>query len=196
MKHLKFLFPVILPIFFLTACSGNNSTEATKNSDNSNSSATSSSGNEAHFSCTIEGQPVSGGIIDDGMQQTNGYKSNVAYIVDIDKGKELLFYLSDPKSTSSQGVHSLRFAVPYKTGSFSFGPDEEGWGIEVDIHINKGHTAIYNSDSFTINITSLSASRVSGTFTGKFSLNGNITDTDKKEIEVTDGKFDIPMAKN
>ncbi len=63
-------------------------------------------------------------------------------------------------------------------------------------NINKGHTAIYNSDSFTINITSLSASRVSGTFTGKFSLNGNINDTDKKEIEVTDGKFDIPMVKN
>lgn len=196
MKHLKFLFPVILPIFFLTACSGNNSTEATKNSDNSNSSATSSSGNEAHFSCIIDGQPVSGGLIDDGFQQTNGYKSNVAYTDDIHQGKELLFYLSDPKSTNSRGVHSLRFAVPDKTGSSSFGPDVAGWGIEVDILVNKGHIAIYNSDSFTINITSLSATRVSGTFSGKFTLNGNINEPDKKEIEVTDGKFDIPMAKN
>ena len=108
----------------------------------------------------------------------------------------MLFYLSDPKSASSQGVHSLRFAVPDKTGSSSFGPDENGWGIEVDILINKDHTARYNSDSFTINITSLSATRVSGTFSGKFKLNGNITDTDKKEIEVSDGKFDIPIAKN
>ena len=195
MKHLKFLFRIIMPIFFLIACSGNNSAITTKSSDASNSSGTNSSANEAHFSCVVDGQPVSGGIIDDGMQQTNGYQSNIAYIGDVDEGKELLFYLSDPKSANSQGVHSLRFSVPDKTGSSSFGPDEDGWGIEVDIHINKGHTAIYNSDSFTINITSLSATRVSGTFSGKFSLNGNITDTDKKEIEVTDGKFDIPIKK-
>ncbi len=56
MKYLKFLFAIILPIFLLTACSVNNSTEATKNSDNSNSSATSSSGNAAHFSCKIDGK--------------------------------------------------------------------------------------------------------------------------------------------
>ncbi len=195
MKHFKFLHLIILPVVFLVSCSGNNSAVAIKNSDDSDSSGTNSSGNEARFSCTIDGQPVSGGIIDDGMQQTNGYQSNIAYIGDVDEGKELLFYLSDPKSANSQGVHSLRFSVPDKTGSSSFGPDEDGWGIEVDIHINKGHTAIYNSDSFTINITSLSATRVSGTFSGKFSLNGNITDTDKKEIEVTDGKFDIPIKK-
>ncbi len=63
-------------------------------------------------------KPITGNIIDDEMQQTNGYKSNVAYIVDIDVRKELLFYLSDPKSTSSKDVHSLRFAVPDKTGKF------------------------------------------------------------------------------
>lgn len=195
MKHFKFLHLIILPVVFLISCSGNNSSAGeSKNSDDTNSSTT-PGGGDARFSCTVDGQPVSGGLIDDGLQQTNGYQSNVAYIVDVDQGKELFFYLSDPKSTTSQGVHSLRFAVPDKTGSLSFGPDEDGWGIEVDIHISKDHTAIYNSDSFTINITSLSATRVSGTFSGKFTLNGNISDADKKEIEVTDGKFDIPMRK-
>ena len=195
MKHLKFLFPIILPIFFLTACSGNNSTEATKNSDNSNSSATSSSGNAAHFSCIIDGQPVSGGQINS-YQGPEGYQSNEAHIVDVDQGKELLFYLSDPKSTTSQAVHSLRFAVPDKTGSSSFGPDEDGWGIEVDIKKAGGNEATYFSDSFTIDVATLSSTRTAGTFSGKFKLREDVTNQDdKKEIEVTDGKFDIPMKK-
>jgi hypothetical protein len=195
MKHVKFLSLTILLTLFLFACSENNNNKTSSSGDKETdppSTATSSAGN-ANWSAVIDGQPVSGGLIDDGLQQTNGYQSNVAYIVDVDQGKELLFYLSDPKNKNSRGVHSLRFAVPDKTGSSSFGPDEDGWGIEVDIVVNKDHTARYNSDSFTINTTSLSAAGVSGTFSGKFSLNGNITDTDKKAIEVTDGKFDIPM---
>ena len=195
MKHLKFLFPVILPVFFLTACSGNNSTEATKNKDSSsNSSAINSSGNEAYFSCIIDGQPVSGGQINT-YQGPEGYQSNEAHIVDVDQGKQLLIYLSDPEIANTQGVHSLRLAVPDKTGSSSFGPDENGWGIEVDIQPNKDHEARYFSDSFTLNVTKISLTSASGTFSGKFKLNGNITDTDKKEIEVTDGKFDVPMRK-
>jgi hypothetical protein len=195
MKYTKLLSTLLVASSLFVACSGGSSASSAKDpaSDNSATSGASRSGN-ATFSCVIDGQPVSGGIIDDGLQQTNGYQSNVAYIVDVDQGKELLFYLSDPKSTNSQGVHSLRFAVPDKTGNSTFGPDENGWGIEVDIIINKGHTARYNSDSFTINVSSLSATSVTGTFSGKFTLNGNINDADKKAIEVTDGKFDIPFS--
>ena len=194
MKHLKFLSLFIISAVLLIACSGNNSKGTTENNDTSSSSFANSSVSGAHFSCVVDGQPVSGGQISS-YQGPEGYKSNEAHIVDVDQGKELLFYLSDTKSTSSQGAHELRFSVPDKTGRSSFGPDEDGWGIEVDILINKNHTARYNSDSFTIDIASLSDTHVSGTFSGKFTLNGNITDTDKKEIEVTDGKFDIPMKK-
>lgn len=194
MKHLKFLSLFIISAVLLIACSGNNSKGKTENNDASSSTSANSSVGEAHFSCVVDGQPVSGGQIKS-YQGPEGYQSNEAHIVAVDQGKELLFYLSDPKSPNTQGVHSLRFAVPDKTGSSSFGPDEDGWGIEVDIIVTEGHTARYNSDSFTIDITNLSDTRVSGTFSGKFSLNGNITDTDKKEIEVTDGKFDIPMKK-
>lgn len=196
MKHLKFLTLIILSTVFLFSCSGNNNTKTSSSSSDkevSQSSATTSSAGNASWSCVIDGQPVSGGQINS-YQGPEGYQSNEAHIDDVDEGKELLFYLSDTKSTSSQGAHELRFSVPDKTGSSSFGPDEDGWGIQVNIVINKDHTAIYNSDSFTINITSLSATRVSGTFSGKFTLNGNITDTDKKAIEVTDGKFDIPFS--
>ncbi len=192
MKHLKFLFLIILPVTLLIACSGNNSKRTTENNDTSSSSSANSSVGEAHFSCVIDGQHVSGSIIDNGLQYS--YQSNMAYIDEVDKGKELLFYLSDSKNADSPAVHTLRFSVPDKAGTSSFGHEEDAWGIQVSINVNKNHTAIYNSDSFTINIISLSASRVSGNFSGKFEFHGNIDDTDKNEIEVTDGKFDIPVS--
>ena len=197
MKHLKFLTPIILLTVFLFACSGNNNNKTSSPGDKKTdppSTVTSSAGN-ASWSCIIDGQAVSGGQVKS-YQGPEGYQSNEAHTGDVDEGKELLIYLSDTKSASSQGAHELRFSIPDKTGSSTFGPDENGWGIEVDINVNKDHTARYNSDSFTVNISNLSATRVSGSFSGKFKLNGNITDTDKKEIEVTDGKFDIPMANN
>ena len=196
MKHLKFLSFFIISAVLLIACSGNNNNGTSSSSDTKSTQSptlTSSAGN-ASWVCVIDGQPVSGGQISS-YQGPEGYQSNEAHIVDVDQGKELLIYLSDPQNTSFQGVHTLRLAVPDKAGISSFGPDENGWGIEVDIIINNEHTARYQSDSFTINVTSLSAARVSGTFSGKFTLNGNINDTDKKEIEVTGGKFDIPMKK-
>ena len=197
MKHLNFLSLIILSATLLFACSGNNNNKTSSPLDKKTdppSTVTSSAGN-ASWSCIIDGQAVSGGQVKR-YQGPEGYQSNEAHTGDVDEGKELLIYLSDTKSTNSQGVHELRFSVPYKTGISSFGPDENGWGIEVDINVNKDHTARYISDSFTVNISNLSATRVSGTFSGKFSLNGNINDPDKKAIEVTDGKFDIPMADN
>ncbi|MEP6948146.1 MAG: hypothetical protein ABI863_02680 [Ginsengibacter sp.] len=191
MKHLKFLLFITSAVFFIS-CSGNNSAPATKNSDDSNSSGTNSSIGDAHFSCTIDGQPVSGGAIDK-MQFYN-----TGSIVDVDQGKELLFYLSDAKSaaTATAFSHALRFAIPYKTGTVSFGPDEDGWGIEVDIKPDKDHQATYFSDSFTVNVGNLTSTRTAGTFSGKFKLRKDALSPDyKKEIEVTDGTFDIPMRK-
>jgi hypothetical protein len=192
MKHLKFLTLIILSTVFLFSCSGNNNNTSSASDKETTpaSTATSSAGN-ANWSCVIDGQPASGDLI--GLENILGHQTNAAYIDDVDEGKELLFYLSDTKKAYTQGLHLLRFSVPAKAGTSSFGPEENGWGIEVDIVVSKEHTARYFTDSFTINVNTLSATRVSGTFSGKFSLNGNINDTDKKAIEVTDGKFDIPM---
>ncbi|MEP7252953.1 MAG: hypothetical protein ABI683_11260 [Ginsengibacter sp.] len=192
MKYLKLLLPVIISIAFLISCSGNNSADVTKNNDATNKPAAASGGGDAHFSFTIDGQAVSGGAID----QMQLY--NTGSIVDVDQGKELLFYLSDAKSaeTSTVFAHALRFAIPYKTGTVSFGPDEDGWGIEVDIKPDKDHQATYFSDSFTVNVSNLSSTRTAGTFSGKFKLREDALSPDyKKEIDVTDGKFDIPMNK-
>ncbi|MEO7049450.1 MAG: hypothetical protein ABI091_29365 [Ferruginibacter sp.] len=191
MKHVK-LMVIIIPIAFLISCSGNNGSSAVKSSDDDNPSELVSPEAEAHFSCVVDGQPVSGGAID----QMQFY--NTAGIQDIDKGKELLFYLADTKSSeaSSLFIHSLRFSIPAKTGSISFGPDEDGWGVEVDIKSDKDHQATYFSDSFTVNVSSLSSARTSGTFSGKFKIREDALSSNyKKEIEVSDGKFDIPMRK-
>jgi hypothetical protein len=117
---------------------------------------------------------------------------NTAFTDDVDEGKELLFYLTDAKSGDPrpQSAHSLRFSVPYKTGRSSFGHEENGWGIDIHIPPDKDHAGRYLSDTFTINITSLSATRVSGTFSGKF----DSENLDKKPIAITDGKFDIPFS--
>lgn len=47
----------------------------------------------------------------------------------------------------------------------------------------------YYADAVTVNITSINATRVAGTFSGKF------IDNDKKSgINITDGKFDVPFT--
>jgi hypothetical protein len=181
------LFAIVGASCFWAACSGGSVASAAKDTapDNSTSSVSSSAGT-AQFSYKIDGQSVSGGAID-ALQEFN-----TAFTDDVDEGKELLFYLVDAKSEEfgSQPAHRLRFSVPCKTGQSSFGHDENGWGIEVDIPSDKDHTTRYFSDSFTISIASLSATRVSGTFSGKF----NSENLDKKAIEITDGKFDIPFS--
>ncbi|HEY2721912.1 MAG TPA: hypothetical protein VGI82_09305, partial [Chitinophagaceae bacterium] len=80
MKCAKLLLAILVGSCLSVGCSSNSSASAAKDtaSNNSATSGTSSSGN-ASFSCIIDGQPVSGGLIDDGMQQANGYQSNVAY---------------------------------------------------------------------------------------------------------------------
>lgn len=191
MKYLKKLLLILMPVVILISCSGNNSAGAIKNNDDTNSPASTPVASDAHFSCTIDGQAVSGGAIDAWQQ------FNTGSIVDVDQGKELLFYLRNIKSgePGSAYTYSLRFAVPDKTGSMSYGPEEEGWGIEADIKKAGGSEATYFTDSFNIGITTLSPTRAAGTFSGKFKIrDGEQNPDNKKEIEVTDGKFDIPMA--
>lgn len=177
----------ILSICIFTACSGNHGSDSSKNIADANST-----GNDARFSCIVDGQLVSGGPID----QMQLY--NIAKIDQVDEGKELLFYLNDAKNPDSiqNFVHALRFSIPCKIGPVNFGHDENGWGIEVDIQTARDHQATYFSDSFTANVTRISSTNAAGTFSGKFELREGVYSTGfKKEIEVTDGKFDIPMKK-
>ena len=179
MKSLSTACAIMLAAASITGCSGS-------------SAGTNSTGNEAHFSCIIDGQSVSGGAADQ-MQIYNVGSTN-----EVTEGKELLFYLNDAKTpeTMQNVAHALRFSIPCKTGPVSFGHDENGWGIEVDLNPDKDHQATYFSDSFIVNVAEISSTRATGTFSGKFRLReGALSGNAKKEIEVTGGKFDVPMKK-
>ncbi len=62
------------------------------------------------------------------------------------------------------------------------------------ILLNNGTRAQYYSKEAEVTITSISSSRVSGTFSGKFSVPHNTPNVPKTEIIITNGKFDIPLA--
>lgn len=94
--------------------------------------------------------------------------------------------LADPDNP----VQKLNFDLPYKAGAttitilpkFSF----EGY-------VTKDWT-VYVDDGLTVNITTLGATRLSGTFSGKYRLENVNTPNAKVSLQVTDGKFDIPFS--
>ena len=94
--------------------------------------------------------------------------------------------LADPDNP----VQKLNFDLPNKAGTttitilpkFSFeGYVTKDWVVYVD-------------DGLTVNITTLSATRVSGTFSGNYRLENANTPNAKVSLQVTDGKFDIPFS--
>ena len=198
MKKIKFLALIIFPVIFLFSCSGNNSNNATStnNPEASGSTPSSSSSGNTRWSCVIDGEPASGNILDKDQQY------NAAYTTDVDKGKSLQFKLTNIKTDDplANFTRSLRFSIPDKSGNMTFGHDEDAWGIQVNIIPEKVGdafpvaTAQYNSDSITVNITNLSSTRVSGTFSGKFMISPETPKGGKDFINITDGKFDIPMS--
>jgi hypothetical protein len=133
----------------------------------------------------VDGQPVSGGAIDDVQQQ------NAAYTLPGGDGATptLLFYLFDGKVPNDPNfTHSFRFQLPKALGPAS------NAHLTLNIILNPTHAARYNSSTPTIAITSLTATRVAGTFSGRMSVSPDTPNAPKSEVTVTDGRFDIPMA--
>jgi hypothetical protein len=78
--------------------------------------------------------------------------------------------------------------VPDKTGA------NPASHMQAHILLSNGTRAQYYSKEAEVTITSLSSSRVTGTFSGKFSVPHDTPNVPKTEIVITDGKFDIPLA--
>jgi hypothetical protein len=141
---------------------------------------------KATFSAVIDGTPVSGGAID-GLQQ-----NNVAHLVPKENGAAptLRLWLFDTKTPDDQDFkHSLRIEVPGKVGA------NEKTHLSAHIILSQDHSGSYYSDNASVTILTLTATRVTGTFSGKF-RNSPDTPNVKPEITVIDGKFDVPMATN
>ena len=181
MKYLKLITAIFLSSTFLVSCSGNSAADSGKDSTaiNSSTSNTSASDGDASFSCMLDGKEFSGS----GTNQN----INAAFHLTGDNKGQIFFRLSDKNNSSDQ----LMFQVPAKEGSTTFNvtPTYSYNGYTT------GDFASYIDNPVTVTINSISSSGVSGTFSGKYTLQkGSGNSNSKQTIEVTDGKFDIPFS--
>ena len=145
-----------------------------------NAGANSLPGSGASFSAIIDGTKFSSSTGTDNL--------NAAFHIKGDNGIVTTFFmLADPENP----VQKLNFEVPEKTGTttirilpkYSF----EGYVT--------GQFATYVDDGVTVNVTSYTATRIAGTFSGSYKLeNPKGFPNAKAEIQITDGKFDIPFS--
>ena len=147
---------------------------------NTSASGTSATDGDASFSCMLDGKEFSG-------KGTDQNANAAFHLAGTNKGL-ISFKLAD---LSNKGVYEnyLMFRVPGKEGSTTLrvmgNNDQYGYIFKRDIN--------YNDNPVTVTITSLSPTRVSGTFSGTFTRAVSGYDA-KQTIQVTNGKFDIPFS--
>lgn len=140
---------------------------------------------KATFSALVDGERISGGAVDDLQQQ------NAAHIIPGNgNGPDyLLFYLFDTKTPDDINFrHSFRVYLPKKPGPAS---DAH---LTLNVILDADHSARYNSSTPSITISSLTAARVSGTFSATMTLSPDTPNAPKQKVVVTEGQFDVPMA--
>src|SRR5664279_3584781 len=170
MKKIKLFAAIIIPLsLLLFACNNNKSnTNVAKELTADNiPAATSSSSGDAHFSYNLDGTKISGGPTEDIPASFN----NQAQVTQNDYGKSVAFFLNDASANDDDVTypHSIRFVVKAATGTQQVLADEDHWSVQLFIS-SGGPYAVYGGEALTVTITSISASRVSGTFSGKFKL--------------------------
>lgn len=194
MKYIKLIITIFLPSIILAACSGNSAAKEGKDNAQNNASAeTSSSAGSGSFSATIDGKTISGGKVDD-LQLNN---TAFLYADGNDKNKILLFDLASDKN--GEDFYFLRFYVYNKEGEQTItsnnGSERKSF-VRLDFNLKSADNfAFYNGDSLIVTINKITSSRVSGTFSGPFTLsNDSRSKPYKSPVIVTDGKFDIPFS--
>jgi hypothetical protein len=145
------------------------------------------SGTDAVFSYTLQGKKISGGSTD--LIQV----SNIAYIQSSGQTTNMQFFLNDVyDDNTSTFAHSLRFTIPAKTGTTQLDPGQDNGHVE--LFVSKGTDGayvIYGNEAFTVTVSDITATRVSGTFSGKVKTATGPAD----DLAIADGKFDIPLGK-
>ncbi|HEY4110354.1 hypothetical protein [Puia sp.] len=133
-----------------------------------------SGGGDASFSAKIDGRVFSS----TGTDQN----TNAAFRL---KGteKHIFFKLADKDDPSER----LNFEVPAQQGSTAIDP-----AIGYNGYI-KGFVT-YLDGAVTIHVTSITATRISGTFSGKYKAQKGSPANTPPVIQITDGKFDIPFS--
>jgi len=182
MQQLRTLIVLGFSVSFLFFSCNNKSSAGNRGkdtvSDNGGTSGASSNG-DASFSCMLDGKEFSGSGTDENI--------NAAFHLKGDDKGQIFFRLSDLKEPGEK----LMFEVPGKKGSTTLSATSTFSYIG---YITKGYIN-YLDNPLTVTITSINAARVSGTFSGKYTLSEGSGDSKAKEtIAVTEGKFDIPFS--
>ncbi|MFI5186167.1 MAG: hypothetical protein ACHQF0_05550 [Chitinophagales bacterium] len=179
MKYLNSFTVIFLSAIIFISCSGSSATNTTADSAATASANTTSSDPDASFSCMLDGKEFSGKGTDQNI--------NAAFHLTGDNKGQIFFRLSNMDDPGNK----LMFQVAAKTGSttFSISPTYSYGGYTT------ADFATYIDDPITVTITSISSTRVTGAFSGKYTLQkGSGNNSSKQTIEVTDGKFDIPFS--
>ncbi len=179
MKKLKLFLAALLSTFLLFAYSVNTKANEHKEKVLSTNINTTTFIRDASFSCILDGKKFTGSGTDENINAAFHLKGE-------DKG-QIFFRLSDLKEPGEK----LMFQVAGKKGSTTFKATPNFSCIG---YITKGYIN-YLDNPITVTITEINAGRVSGTFSGKYTLSEGFSDSNaQKTIEVTDGKFDIPFS--
>ena len=181
MKQIKKLILIILiPLSLLYSCSGNGNGNSISPKDSTSFSTKNSSANstgDANFSCKIDGKDFSG-------QGSSSYANTVILtspgvinfvLVPMEKQQgvppQFNFFVADHGTTTMHNSNSTdngQYSAKYSPG---------------------GVDNTFGFKEVTVVITSSDASGVKGTFSGTL-----FDPQNKKEISVTDGKFDLPWS--
>jgi hypothetical protein len=186
----------------IVSCTGKKSGEAAASAaaddapaPSADSPSAASALGDASWSATIDGAPVTGAGVDE-LQQ-----NNAAYVLPVsgDGPKHLVFHLFSTKNGADESANfGLRFTLPPKAGTFiKKGQTEHSCDCDLALNENiakGGNFARYWADSVVITVTAMTATRVTGTFSGSFVVSSDTPRAPQKRATIANGKFDIPMA--
>ena len=186
MKQIKNFSALIILVLLLFSCNSNKQSNNNSKTNDASASSASAAG-KSSFSANIDGEAISGGEIDNLQLQNTAF----IYPTADSSGKKLLFFLDSDKKGDM--AYSFRFSVPDKTGTF-IKKDRDDQPFDISLHFLGGDLSGYGAEDVTVNIISVTSSKVTGTFSGKFLLGIDSPNGTKKEVTVTDGKFDVPFS--
>ena len=190
MTHASLLVLASLAVF---SCQGKDGA-APRASDSATDAPDPSSLGPATFSATVDGAAVTGSGVDELQQR------NAAYVLPLaaTTPQQLVFYLYSTMNGADESANtSFRISTPPKAGTYTKrGYTEHACDCDITLNenITTGTLAKYHADSVTITVTSMTPTRVTGTFAGSFVLSGDTPRAPNKHATIASGKFDIPMA--
>jgi hypothetical protein len=174
----NFFFGALLFVSCSGATGNAGNAGAAGNAAGSAETGVSTGSGNASFSCKLDGVAFSSNKCTDNLNAAFRLKGGE---------KHIFFMLCDPDNP----VQKLNFEVPGQTGSTTLNITPK--------YVYGGYTdpnwISYNDDGLIITISSISDTRVSGSFSGQYKAPTGSTQV-KQEIQVTDGKFDIPFSQS